>query len=266
MLSNDNPNETNDDANPLTLTAAINKNRSLLIGIMGFTGTELLAANLEAPELALPIIGWMGMAAFVSLFVIIEKSQCIVKVTGEDQSQSLHQVLKPFVCVFLPFILTGLTATPAAFAYLADDDQTQSLLTVAEDSVGLIAALSGLYKITPKEDWVQQRNHLLTTIAGFMILGLINAFGEINDAYSTPLAYDAPIPEQAVLPLSSMLAMIFAVTMTLHQSGSLECNLLTSLRNNVFHTPANKEDEDEDEDEDNTLTASLLEDGPQSNA
>ena len=60
--------------------------------------------------------------------------------------------------------------------------------------------------------WSKERNHLLVTVSGFTLLGVVNAVFDILDK-------EQPIPEVAVLPASGVLAGMFAVTMTKYQAS-----------------------------------------------
>ena len=193
---------------------SIHKNRHLLAGIIGFEVTEELLSNFtDTPELALPLLGWVGMMLSVSVCVAAERS-CVSSSDKQQSSPELNEVIKPFVRVFLPFLLVGLTVVPAVFEQTVDDDSdAQPFLPLVENAVGIAAALVGLWSLVGNTDiWSKERNHLLVTVSGFTLLGVVNAVFDI-------LGKEQPIPEVAVLPASGVLAGMFAVTMTKYQAS-----------------------------------------------
>ena len=198
-----------------SLSNAFYDTRLLLAGIIGFVGTEELLSNFtDTPELALPLLGWVGMTSFVAAVVSGETYHAQSDGLDKKLSLELYVATQPFIRVFLPFLLVGLTVVPAVFEQIVDkDSDAQPFLPLVENAVGIAAALIGLWSLVGNTDiWVKERNHLLVTVSGFTLLGVVNAVCDI-------LGKEQPIPEVAVLPASAVLAGIFAVTMTKYQAS-----------------------------------------------
>ncbi len=194
---------------------SIYENRHLLAGIIGFEVTEELLSNFtDTPELALPLSGWVGMMSFVVAVVSGETYHAQSGDSEKKLSSELYVATQPFIRVFLPFLLVGLTVVPAVFEHTVDkDSDAQPFLPLMEDIAGVVAALIGLSSLVENTDaWIKERNHLLVTVSGFTLLGVVNAVFDI-------LGKEQPIPEVAVLPASGVLAGIFAVTMTKFQAS-----------------------------------------------
>jgi len=193
---------------------SIHQNRHLLAGITGFVITEEVLSNfVDTPELAMPLLGWFGMVTSV-LGGVASEGKYVSSSSQQQFSKAFKEVIQPFVRVFLPFLLLGLTVVPAVFEQTVDDDSdAQPFLPLVENAVGIAAALIGLWSLVGNTDmWSKERNHLLVTVSGFTLLGVVNAVFDI-------LGKEQPIPEVAVLPASAALAGMFAVTMTKYQAS-----------------------------------------------
>ncbi len=181
---------------PQTLYASALKNRDLFLGVTAFVGTSY---SLEAviPASALPIVSWLGMTALVSAVVSGEALYAKQSVATKVVDQ-----IKPFVVVFLPFVLTGLTCAPMI---LKNADVDEGIKHGIANLIGAVCAVTGLMSIVPASEQTLEIVHLLVTLAGFM------ALGTYNDISSDK------INESLVLPLSGGLAVLMAMGTTFVQ-------------------------------------------------
>ncbi|MBV52985.1 MAG: hypothetical protein CL816_02845 [Coxiellaceae bacterium] len=211
------------------LSQAVFDNRHLLAGITGFVITEEFLSNLtDTPELAIPLLGWLGMMGFVAAAVSVETYHTQSDSSEKKLSSELYTATLPFIRVFLPFTLVGLTVVPAIFANMIDEDSdAQAFLPLVEDVSGVLIALVGLWTLVGNTDeWSKQRDHLLVTVSGFIALGLVNALFDISGK-------DEPVPATIVLPASAVLAAIAAISTTyIQQSSSHAKDTSNTLGNN----------------------------------